>query len=59
MMVRGLKSTYRGNRLQVESRINEEIRNQIHKAVIEILEVIIRFTEKLKKAFGRIKKKIN
>jgi hypothetical protein len=36
--------------------INEEIRNQIHEAVIEIFELIIRFTEKLRKAFGRIKK---
>jgi hypothetical protein len=38
--------------------INEEIRNQIHEAAIEILEVIIRFTEKIKIAFGKIKKKI-
>ncbi|MGD0449695.1 MAG: hypothetical protein ABSA79_01405 [Candidatus Bathyarchaeia archaeon] len=38
--------------------INEEIRNQIHEAAVEILEAVIGFAEKTKTAFRRIKKKI-
>jgi len=38
--------------------INEEIRNQIYEAVIEILEAVKRFAEKTKTAFRRIKTKI-
>jgi len=37
--------------------INEEIRNQIHEAAIEILEAVRKFAEKTKMAFGRIKTK--
>jgi hypothetical protein len=41
-----------------ESMINEEIRSQIHEAVIEILEDVKRFAEKTKTAFRRIITKI-
>ena len=37
--------------------INEEIRNQIHEALVEILEAVIGFSEKIKKVLEDSRKR--